>query len=272
MIEILNLKAHMKFIGLAAVLTVGLVAQSAQAADLCEGYGPQTPRDISNLTGKNSRLFTLATPSNTMNLCNIHLHTNAEHKGPGFSVSAGAGKHGGYKCNDTDKLSVAELKNPEGREKGMHGVKPGDTVEVHWVHTSCAVKPGPSLGSCLTDACANPELRVETQVFLVVNDENAPDFNQFAYGGNMVNGLHQPKALPAGTGEPVVFAGSTTGPKYTEKKCSPFNVTWSVRPQCMKVSIQSLDKWVANGNVFEEDHAHGVRQLVTSPELLAPIQ
>lgn len=241
------------------------------AAEICQGFGPQTPRDIASVTGTNARVFNLASPSTSLNLCNIHTHTNAEHKGPGFSVFAGDGEHGGYKCNNSDMLSAAELEDPTNGHGAYHGVKPGDTIEVHWVHSSCDIKPGKGLGSCLSDTCANPELRVETQVFLVVNDPNALDFADFAYDGNMSGGLHQPKSLPTGTGDPVVFAGSTTGTKYTQEICSPLQVTWSVRPSCAKLDIGTLHKWAKDGNVFEEDHSHGVRQLVTAPELLAPI-
>jgi hypothetical protein len=85
------------------------------------------------------------------------------------------------------------------------------------------------------------------------------------------NGLHQAKALPSGTGEPVVFLGSTTGPSFTQEKCSALQVTWSVRPACAKVDIGSVNKW-CDGNLFNEDHAHGVRQLVTARDLLAPIE
>lgn len=253
----------------ATIVAFGLMTGAAPAADLCTGFGPQTPRDIASTGGENNRVFTLAPDVSKMNLCNIHTHTNAEHKGPGFSVFAGDGDHGGYKCNETVQLSAAELSDPG--DGAYHGVKPGDTIEVHWVHSSCAVAPGKGLGSCLSDSCANPQLRVETQVFLVVNDADALDFNDFGYEGNQVNGLHQAKAIPSGTGDPVVFAGSTTGPKYTQQVCSPLQVTWSVRPQCAKLDVNSLHAWAEKGNAFEEDHSHGVRQLVTAPELLAPI-
>jgi hypothetical protein len=256
---------------LAATACTLIGASSSAAEGLCEGFGPQTPRDISQTEGTNKRIFTLAPPSSQMNLCNIHTHTNAEHKGPGFSISAGEGDHGGFKCNETDALSAAELAEPEGGEGAYGGVRPGDTIEVHWVHSSCDIEPGEGLGSCLSEKCANPELRVETQVFLVVNDENALDFNDFDYGGNIVEGLHQAKALPTGTGDPVVFAGSTTGTKYSQSVCSPLQVTWSVRPQCAKVDINSLNRWAEEGNSFNEHHSHGVRQLVTAPEVLAPI-
>lgn len=256
-------------IGLSAGL---LVSSPAFSQELCVGYGPQTPRDISSKLGKNARQFTLAPASSKMNLCNIHTHTNAEHKGPGFTINAGSGEHGGYKCNGTSELTEAELKAPEGGHGSFEGIKPGDTIEVHWVHSSCDVKPGKGLGSCLSEKCSNPELRVETQVFLVVNDKDALNFADFAYAGNIKSGLHQPKSLPGGTGTPVVFTGSTTGPKYTQAKCSPLQVTWSVRPQCAKIDVNSLNKWAKDGNVFEEDHSHGVRQLVTAPELLSPIK
>jgi hypothetical protein len=44
-----------------------------------------------------------------------------------------------------------------------------------------------------------------------------------------------------------------------------------VRPKCAKLDINSVGEWCKAGNVFEEDHAHGVRKLVTNPKLLAPI-
>lgn len=238
----------------------------------CVGYGPQTPRDIDSKSGTNPRVFSLAPESRKMNLCNIHFHNNAEHKAKAFSIYAGEGKKGyggGYECRISRQLTPAELRAPRGDV--CNGLKPGDTIEVHWVHTSCDIEPGPGLGSCLSSSCANPDLRVETQVFTLVNDPAAMNFNDISYQGNQVNGLHQPKALPSGTGKPVEFMGSTTGPKYTEQQCSPLQVTWSVRPDCAKLDINSLATW-CEGNVFNEDHAHGVRKLVTNPALLSEIK
>ncbi|MEP6342058.1 MAG: delta-class carbonic anhydrase [Maricaulaceae bacterium] len=246
--------------------------EHATSSDLCEGFGPQTPRDISNALGTNLANFTMAPPASELNLCNIHTHTNAEHKGPGFSVFVNDTDHGGYACNDASSLTEAELVDPANGEGAFKGAKPGDTIEVHWVHTSCDIEPGEGLGSCLSDTCSDPLLRVEAQVFLVVNDPAALDFTELAYGGNVQNGLHQAKSIPSNTGEPVVFRGSTTGPSYTQSKCSPLSVTWSVRPTCARVDISSLHRWAEQGNVFNEKKSHGVRQLVTAPELLSPIQ
>ena len=264
-----------------AVLLFSLLASSAFASGdkaghaegpACEGFGPQTPRDIDGKDGGNPQIFSLAPGHQEMNLCNIHFHNNAEHKAKDFAIYAGEGEHGhggGYQCGMSKSLSKAELRKPS--KDICKGLKPGDTIEVHWVHSSCQITPGKGLGSCLNDKCANPDLRVETQVFTLVNDAAALNFNDFAYGGNMVNGRHQAKSLPSGTGNSIEFMGSTTGPKYTEATCSPLQVTWSVRPQCAKLDINSLGAWCEN-NEFSEDHAHGVRKLVTNPKLLSIIK
>lgn len=250
-----------------------LADDHAKSEQSCGSFGPQTPRDIDQLAGTNKRAFSLAPAYSEMNLCNIHFHKNAEHKAKDFAIYAGKGDEkgvgGGYQCAISQSLSKAELKPVSKSVCG--GIEPGDTVEFHWVHSSCDVSPGPTLGACLSDSCANPDLRVETQVFTVVNDKDAMDFDDFRYAGATEGKLHQVKALPTGTGLPVEFAGSTTGPSYNAQKCSPLQVSWSVRPHCAKVSIHSLAKW-CESNDFNEDHAHGVRELVTDPALLSEIK
>jgi len=238
----------------------------------CEGFGPQTPRDIDHVKGSNPQTFSIAPKSKAMNLCNIHFHNNAEHKAKDFAIYAGKGDHGhggGYQCKASKSLSRSELKKPA--KNICKGLKPGDTIEVHWVHSSCQIKPGKGLGSCLSTKCANPDLRVETSVFTLVNDKSALNFNDYAYEGNMVKGKHQPKSLPRKLGKAVEFMGSTTGPKYTEQTCSPLQVTWNVTPRCGKLDINSIGQWCEN-NEFSEDHAHGVRKLVTNPKLLSIIK
>lgn len=249
-----------------------MMASASEA--LCTDMGPQTPRDITSTMGLNMTMFEMAPPASELNLCNIHTHTNAEHKGPGFSVFVNDSDSGGYACNDAAGLSETELFDPYMGKGAYKGVKPGDTIEVHWVHTSCDITPGAGLGSCLSDTCTDPLLRVEAQVFLVVNDpENALDFTTMDYNAsNLVNGKHQASMIPSDTGTPVVFRGSTTGPSYDQSTCSPLSVTWSVRPECARVDIGSLHRWAESGNVFEETESHGVRQLVTAPELLSPIK
>jgi len=236
---------------------------------LCLDAGPQTPRDISNVAGLNAVTFAQAPAASAMNLCNIHTHTNAEHKGPGFSVFVDSSDNGGYACNETADLTEAELAPAPG---AYQGVVPGQTIEVHWVHTTCDTMPGEGLGACVPETCSDPLLRVEAQTFLVVNDPDALDFTEMAAVVDEKGGFYQAGMIPSNTGTPVTFAGSTTGPSYTEAVCSPAQVTWSVRPMCAKVDVNSLNKWAEDGNVFNERKSHGVRQLVTAPELLSPIQ
>ncbi len=244
-----------------AGLVLAAGGSAAVGEEVCKQFGPQAPRDITSLKGASPVKFPLAGPVDGMNLCNIHFHAQAEHRGPGYVVTSGGGTHGGFKCNETAKLTPAELTPPA--NPVCKGAKPGDTIEVHWVYSTCDVKAGKGLGACSSPTCSNPSLRVEAQVFVLVNDSKALDFTRF----DVADSGRQPKALPRLTGQPVVYRGSTTGPSYTQAKCSPLQVTWSVRPRCAKLDINSLGKWCA-GNVFQEDHGHGVRGIVTSTDLL----
>ncbi|RME95038.1 MAG: hypothetical protein D6773_18870 [Alphaproteobacteria bacterium] len=253
-----------------AVIASQRAALAAATKDA--GFGPQAPRDIDAHEGRNPRTFGLAPKPTQMNLCNIHFHESAEHKGGEFTTYAGNGDgHGygtGYKYDGT--LTAAE-RAPLGRKvgAGKHGdLAPGDTIEIHFVYSTAKVKPGPTLKSCISDAIANPQLRVEAVVAVLVNDPKAHDFTLVAKVDE-INGRYQAPNLPQYLGTPVVYAGSTTGPGYNEK-ASPFQVTWSVRPKVVKLDISSVEKWLA-GNVFNEDHAHGVRNLVKNPDLLSPI-
>ncbi|CAB5501053.1 hypothetical protein AZO1586I_1436 [Bathymodiolus thermophilus thioautotrophic gill symbiont] len=237
-----------------------------------KGYGPQSPRDIEAVAGDNLLKFNTAPLSTQMNLCNIHFHKNAEHKGGEFTQYAGNGDGDGFQSGYkySGKLNVAELKSvAHDICPSKHGaLSVGDTIEVHYVYSTAQVKPGSTLGSCLSDAIKNPQLRVETQVYVLVNNKDALDFGNLSKH-EIKNDLYQAINIPNNTGTPIQYAGSTTGPDYNEKG-SPFQVTWRVRPKVAKVNIESVGQW-CKGNVFNEDHAHGVRNLVTNPKLLSKI-
>lgn len=237
------------------------------------GFGPQSPRDINQLNGTNQRLFGTSPDYTSMNLCDIHFHENAEHKGGEFTLYAGngdgEGNGTGYKYTGT--LTEAEL-TPLGRVVGAGengDLVPGDTIEIHFVHSTAQVGPGPTLATCLNDQIGNPQLRVETVVGVLVNDSNAADFTKMAEIVQTDN-LYQAGDIPDTLGEAVMYAGSTTGPGYNEKG-SPFQVTWNVRPSVLKIDISSIEAWL-NDNPFKEKHAHGVRNLVKAPSLLSSIQ
>lgn len=238
-----------------------------------KGYGPQSPRDIDASAGSNTLAYSAAPASTRMNLCNIHIHKNAEHKGGEFAKYAGHGDGHGYQSGYlySGLLSAAELKPADAQicPSKHGGLAAGDTIEAHYVYSSAQVKPGETLGACMNEAVKNPQLRVETQVYVLVNDKAAQDFGHLAKHG-LQNGVHQALNIPANTGVPVQYAGSTTGPAYNEVG-SPFQVSWSVRPKVAKVNIESVGAW-CKGNAFKEDHAHGVRNLVVQQELLSAIE
>ncbi len=237
-----------------------------------QGFGPQSPRDISQNYGTNLRRFGTAPNHNELNLCNIHFHKNAEHKGGDFTSYAGngdgKGKNTGFLYNG--KLSAAQMKPVSSQVCAAKGdaLQSGDTLEVHFVYSTANVAPGPTLGACLAESTMNPGLRVEGQVIVLANDENAMNFGKLAEVTE-VNGYYQAPNVPTNMGVPIQYLGSTTGPSYNEK-ASPLQVSWSVRPQVAVVDINSIREW-CNDNVFKEDHAHGVRNLVQNPKLLSPI-
>lgn len=238
-----------------------------------KGFGPQSPRDIDSMAGTNKRVFGFAPPSTEMNLCNIHFHKNAEHKGGEFTTYAGNGDGKGYMTGYKydGVLSATESKPVNKNICAAKGgsLEVGDTIELHYVYSSNDIKPGPTLGACLSDSAMNPGLRVEGQVFVLVNDDDALDFEDLTEIEER-NGYYQAVNIPNNTGKPVEYIGSTTGPSFNET-ASPLKVSWSVRPKVAKVDIASVGEW-CESNEFNEDHAHGVRNLVTNEKLLSPIR
>ena len=204
-------------------------------------------------------------------MCNIHFHEGTEHRGGQFTTYNGNGDGEGHGTGYAfDGELTAEELSPYGIPVGREDeIEPGDTIEVHFVHSSDNITPGPTLGSCLDETPDIPDLRVETQVYVVVNDRNAADFANIAVAEQNSSGLWQAPNMPTGLGEPVQFLGSTTGPSFNEVG-SPFQVTWNVAPEVLKVDIASIDEWF-KGNIFDEDHAHSSRNLVINPDLLSPI-
>lgn len=250
-----------------------IAAQRATLATATEGkgFGPQSPRDIDAREGVNQRVFGSAPDVSNMMLCDIHFHENAEHRGGQFTSFAGNGDGQGYgtgfKFNgELTDAELAPIDMPVG--KSDHGdLVPGDTIEIHFVHSTAQATLGNGLGTCLSDSIGNPQLRVETVVAVLVSGGGV-DFTEMAQIKE-VGGLKQVPNLPTDLGQPVVYEGSTTGPGYNEK-ASPFQVTWSVRPEVVKLNIETVGAWLMD-NPFGENHAHGVRNLVTNPKLLSPI-
>ena len=250
-----------------SVITAQRAALLQAASDAHSG--PQSPRDLDSSKGTNSIVFGSAPNRETMNLCNIHLHEAAEHRGGEFTTYAGNGDGRGYGTGYLYNgfLSASELK-PLSGQLGHAVLQPGSTIEVHFVYSTAHVGPGPTLASCLSKENGNPQLRVESIIAVLVNDSGAADFLRMT-DLESVNGYSAAPNIPDNLGQPVSYSGSTTGPDFNTLP-SPLQVTWNVRPKVTKVSAVSVNKWLKS-NPFKEDHAHGVRNLVINPALLSPI-
>lgn len=114
-----------------------------------KGFGPQSPRNIDNYKGENTAVFSHAPTSSNMNLCNIHFHKNAEHAGGEFSKYAGNGNGKGFQSGYLYSGSLTKSESKPAKIEicpSDHGaLLVGDTIEVHNVHTSAIVKPGPTV-------------------------------------------------------------------------------------------------------------------------------
>jgi len=223
----------------------------------CIGAGPQAPRDIDKPAGSNTVVFAEAPAAADMNLCNIHFHRNAEHKAAAYSIYVKDEEHSGWACREP---AAGRLENEHAEYEGCLGIAAGDTIEVHWVYTTCDIESagvtpmGGGLSACMTTTCANPQLRVMAQVFTLQK-----------------NGELKFAGAPTNTSDPTVeYIGSTTGPSYNNEHCSQFQVTWDVNATCHSLDIDDFSRWCSN-NVYHENHAHGVRELVTPEALLSKI-
>ena len=234
--------------------------------------GPQSPRDIDNKEGTNPITFPKAPPYTKMHLCDIHFHKSAEHKGGEFTRYAGNGDGKGFgtgfKYSGSllpEELSDYEIENEE------NPLYTGDTIEVHYVYSSSAKATlGHGLATCVKGYAkgTQPLLRVESQVYVLVDDDAAADFVKLNEVSKDSAGRYQAANIPDGPS--VEYQGSTTGPGYNEKY-SPYKVTWNVRTKVKKVDIKSVKRWLEH-NEFDETHAHGVRNLVINPALLSKIK
>lgn len=227
-------------------------ASTKPAGAACEEAGPQAPRDIDEPAGTNPQDFDWAPAASEMNLCNIHFHKFAEHRAKAYSTRRGEGKHAGWACMGHEPGPSAAAEHGEGH--ACEGVAVGDTIEVHWVFTTCDVEPGPRLESC--GKCEGQKLRVEAGIFYLT-EGTAGDF-----------------APPPS--ETVRYKGSTTGTSYGNETCSEAQVTWNVPRDCSPLPLARLDDWCATDGrtIYKgaENHAHGVRKLVEDERFLSEIR
>jgi hypothetical protein len=256
----------MRSVGLALLISLALAANvyaseskhdTPKEDNQCIGAGPQSPRDIDSRAGSNSVILNPAPAIKDLNLCDVHFHRNAEHKSAAYSTFVEDGDHSGWACQES---APGRLSMKHAEYNGCQGIAEGDTIEVHFVHTSCDVETegvtpmGGGLNACFTTICINPEVRVVAQVFLLQK------------GGK----LKFVDSLSLNNDPSVVYTGATTGPSYSNTHCSPFQLTWDVKKTCDTLDIDDFSKWCSD-NKYNDNHAHGVRELVTSEGLLSNI-
>ena len=208
----------------------------------------------------------MAPETDKMNLCNIHFHKGAEHRSEAFSIQSDSG---GYIYSN--KLTKGELENSNKKEHKDLTLNSGDTIEVHFVYSTADVSPGEGLGAYAKDLTVNPQLHVEAQVFVLVDEKTSKDVFDFRKltAIEVIDSKYQAKNIKSLNGKTVKYIGSTTGNKY-DKTDSPYQVTWSVRKDVKKLGVNSVRAW-CESNIFNESHAHNVRQLVTDPKKLSKI-
>ena len=256
------MKSAAIFLLISAVFVLNVYAghptEAPQEENMCIGAGPQAPRDIDNIAGINKVVFNMAPAIEDMNMCNIHFHRNAEHKAAAYSTFVEDGSNSGWACKEP---AQGRLEKEHVEYNGCSGIAEGDTIEVHWVYTTCdidseGVTPmGGGLSACMTTTCSNPQLRVIAQVFVLQKDSELK-FSESPLSHN------DPR---------VVYTGSTTGTTYSNNHCSPFQVTWDVKTTCDALDIDNFSAWCSN-NKYNDNHAHGVRELVTAEGLLSNIK
>lgn len=229
-------RPHALLLPLAAA-AIGCAALLTGCSAAC---GPQSPRDIS-IAGGTNRLPVPGDGSRPPRLCNLHFHRPAEHAGigacPAVEEAAAVGVCAGG---------------------GTAPVRPGETIEFHWVYTSCPppAEPQPGLDNCV---CDEPVLMVLGQKYVVSGEA----------GAGVETAVREPEA------DLARYGGSTTGPEYSSgapgdpKECSPARVQWQVARQCRALALSALGAWCA-ANPWGEDRAHGARPLIAREDWLSP--
>ena len=110
--------------------------EAPKEKNLCIAAGPQAPRDIDQAAGSNGVTFEMAPAIAAMNMCNIHFHRNAEHKSAAYSTFVEDGSNSGWACQEP---AAGRLEEKHAEYNGCEGIAPGDTIEVHWVYTTCDI-------------------------------------------------------------------------------------------------------------------------------------
>jgi len=103
------------------------------------------------------------------------------------------------------------------------------------------------------------KIGVQAQVFTIVNDDDAP------YYDNLINGMIDDETHGI---DMAYYTGSTTGTSRNNNMCSRYTpITWQVDRTCHPISAKSFDKMCKDMLEQADDmsgdiYAHGARDLV----------
>merc|ERR1712129_615138 len=163
-------------------------------------------------------------------------HETAEE---GSETDDSHGVRGGFRCHHYDATDDKFTKPYEW--KHCHGMKVGETYEVHWPHSAAGACGTPWQYQtpfydgvfCKDDIISLDPLNtymkigVQAQVFTIVNDESY--YYPALMRGMIVDGEY---------GKDIgKYTGSTTGTKRNNEICSRFTpITWQVDRKCQLIS------------------------------------
>ena len=137
------------------------LGHEATADAICQGYGPQTPRDIGSRTGSNTRVFTLAPPAKQMKSLQYPFSRQRRAQGAGLLVLRGrrprrlsvqrdrepdAGRAGGPRPWP-GRLPRSEARRHDRGALGLHLLRCHAGRGPAWAHASRSDAPTPSFGS-----------------------------------------------------------------------------------------------------------------------------
>lgn len=278
---------------------VGYCPYTFTAPD-CTVAGPQSPKDLTTDRISDGNRFSAAPvmhrkQMNDMELVNVHFHLGAEHKSDAYNSNAvsdsgttfTAGGHdvrAGWWATGTaaDFHSTRASATPVGSP--CEDLYVGDTIEVHWVHSSAGKQAAGSddpEGTHLTDGLGNaangrnllnPMLHVEGTVYSIVSDDTAetvfdPGKNEPEKNKTLLD-YHMPKA---GENDYVRYVGSSTGQSFTgnfaakDQLCSPYVINWGVDLRLHKVkntTMVELCQALKKNNIVTDLKPHGSRVLL----------
>lgn len=266
---------------------------------LCTDAGPQAPKDLTTATlntaahgtrNPQAPIFT-HDQMNHMTVVNVHFHLGAEHKSDNYNdeqftedYDASNPVGGPYGVTDHPArpgfygsgYSPSGRKDRDAVPAPCKGMKVGDTIEVHWVHSSAGVRQPDDgdyqlledgLGSAVNGrALRNPQVHVEAVVYQILPDGDAGI--TFTPVGSLRE-THWPDEPSAD--EYIRYVGSSTGMSYTGNEegptqtCSPYLINWGVDLRLHKVSSTTMQEFcsllLAEGLV-KDVLVHGSRRIL----------